>query len=215
MLLGNFNPSIFSPAWFGRYGLLTDEEVASTVVELIHPDVAIFTADWLSLRVEAYRFQALSKLSPVQIRDFVLKTFHDYLSHTPIHSMGINREVHYKLPTPEHRMRLGRSMAPLEPWVEWGQEIEKCKEPGGLMSLTMHEQRFDRPKGFLQITIQPSSTIPRKLGVFFRVNDHYEITSRENLTGCEEIMELLDGNFEKSVERAELILDQVLMKAEA
>ncbi len=214
VLLGNFNPSIFTPAWFGRYGLLTDEEVASSTLELIHPQIAAFTADWLTLRVEQTRFQAVCRISAVQVRDFVLKTFQDYLNHTPVHSMGINRQAHYKLPSHEHQMRLGRAMAPLEPWSDWGQEIDKSEEPGGLLSLTMHEPRTDRPKGFLRVTIQPSSSIPRKTGVYFAVNDHYEIASRENLTGCEEIMELLDANFEKSVERAERILDRVLTKAE-
>lgn len=214
VLLGNFNPSIFSPAWFGRYGLLTDEEVAAASVNIIHPDITEFTADWLFLHVERGRFQAQCKISSIQIRDFVLKTFQDYLSHTPVHSLGINREAHYKLPSAEHQMRLGRAMAPLEPWAEWGKEIESSKAPGGMTSLTMLEYVNDRPKGHFQINIQPSSIIPRKTGVYFVVNDHYEVASREALTGCEEMMEQLDINFEKSVERTDRILDQILEKAE-
>ena len=214
VLLGSFNPSIFSPAWFGRYGLLSDQEVAAATVTLIHPDMAIFEVDWLSIRVEPMRFQAMSHVSPIQIRDIVLKTFEDYLIHTPIHSMGINRLANFKLPSAEHRMRLGRAMAPLGPWGDWGEEIDKGEEPGGLKSLTMHQPRRDGPKGHLDITIQPTDSIPRRLGVFFQVNDHYEVASRENLTSCEEIMNLLDRHFEKSLIRAEQILDQVLTRAE-
>jgi len=214
VLLGNFNPSIFSPAWFGRYGLLTDEEVAVADVKVIHSDLALFTVDWLSLRVEQQRFQVQSQVSSIQIRDLVLKTFQDYLSHTPVHSMGINRQVHYKLPSRDHRMRFGRTLAPLEPWGDWGQEIEKGEEPGGLISLSMRQPRPDGPKGYLQVTIQPSDSIPRNSGIYFRANDHYEVASRDNLTGCEEIMTLLDSEFEKSLTRVERILDQVLAKAE-
>jgi hypothetical protein len=214
VLLGNFNPSIFSPAWFARYGLLTDEQVAAAEVTVVHPEVSIFTADWVEIRVENQRFQAQSSISPIQIRDLVLKTFVDYLPHTPIHSLGINRQAHHKLPSAEHRMRFGRALAPLAPWGEWGQEMEKSESPAGVLSLTMYQPRTDRPKGHLQITAQPSQRIARAFGVFFQVNDHYEVASRENLAGCEEIMQLLDKNFESSLERSDRILDQVLTEAE-
>jgi hypothetical protein len=214
VLLGSFNPSIFSPAWFGRYGLLSDQEVASAAVGLIHPDITIFEVDWLSIRVEPQRFQALTRVSPIQIRDIVLKTFKDYLMHTPIHSMGVNRQAHFKFRNLEQRMHLGRAMAPLAPWGPWGQDIDKGEVPGGLASLTMQQPRPSGPKGFLQITVQPSNSVPRKLGVFFQVNDHYEVASRDNLTGSEEIMEILDSQFQRSLARAEEILDQVLTEAE-
>jgi hypothetical protein len=214
VLLGSFNPSIFSPAWFGRYSLLSDEEVAAAKVGVIHPDLTQFEVDWLAIHVQSDRFQARTRISPVQIRDFVLKTFEDYLPHTPIHSLGINREAHYKLPSSEHRMRLGRKFAPLAPWGEWGQEIERGEQPGGLLSLTMIQPRSGSPKGHLQVTVQPSSLIPRKVGVVFQVNNHFEVASRVNLTGCEEMMDVLDTRFEECSVRTEQLLDQVLTEAE-
>ncbi len=217
VLLGNFNPQIFSPAWFEKYELLTEDEGASAAVQIIMPEVAQFTAGGFSIFVDRERFSASAVTSAVGIKDLVLKTFGDYLYHTPVHSLGINRDVHFKLPSQEVRMRLGRMLAPLAPWGEWGAEIEKGSGPteGGMASITMKQVGIaDRPKGYLQTTVQPSVKLPRPVGVYFQVNDHYEIEDRENLAGCEEILSLLEANFEHSIERAESIIDAVLKQVD-
>jgi hypothetical protein len=143
VLLGNFNPTIFTPAWFEKYGLLTEDEAAAADVSVIHPNIARFSAAGLTVQVENTRFSTTGVVSAVQIKDFVLKTFRDYLSHTPLRMMGINREVHFKLANADARMRLGRSLAPLAPWGDWGKEIGQTKEPGGMLSLTMHQPGLD------------------------------------------------------------------------
>jgi hypothetical protein len=216
VLLGNFNPTIFTPSWFEKYELITEEEAASAVVTVIHPDISRFAAAGLTIQVETNRFAATGTVSAIQLKDFVLKTFRDYLNHTPIRSMGINREVHFKLASADARMRLGRSLAPLEPWGEWGEMIKgsDSKDPGGMLSITMHQSGLsDRPKGHIQATIQPSSSIPRAAGVFFQINDHFE-SGDTDTNGSEVILDLLDKLFEKSVARSEWIIDQVLKTAE-
>jgi hypothetical protein len=215
VLLGNFNPTIFSPAWFEKYELITEEEATNAEVTVIHPDVASFSAAGLTIQVETNRFVATGTISSIQLKDFVLKTFRDYLSHTPVRSMGINREVHYKLPSADARMKLGRSLAPLDPWGDWGKLIGDSKEPGGMLSITMHQQGLsDRPKGHVQATIQPSARIPRMAGIFFQVNDHFEI-AENTANGSEIILDLLDTTFEASIARSEWIIDQVLKRVEA
>ena len=42
VLIGNFNPKIFQPAWFGSEGLIQKKEAEQSTIEIIHPDVVIF-----------------------------------------------------------------------------------------------------------------------------------------------------------------------------
>jgi hypothetical protein len=80
-----------------------------------------------------------------------------------------------------------------------------------MTSVGMRQQDVDdgRPKGFIQAKVEPSTKIPGHVGVFVEVNDHYEISS-ERTEGCDEIMNLLDSNFDRSIERSEFIIDQVM-----
>jgi len=216
VLLGNFNPTIFTPSWFEKYDLLTEEEAANADLTVVHPEISRFVAAGLTIQVETNRFSASGTASAIQLKDFVLKTFRDYLNHTPIRSLGINREVHYKLPSAEARMKLGRALAPLDPWGEWGKEIDESKDSGGgLISLTMHlAKEPDTVKGHTRVTIQPSAQIPRNAGVFFQVNDHSEVIE-DNINTTETVLDVLDQSFETSIAHSEWIIDQVLTRAGA
>ncbi|XUJ34097.1 hypothetical protein ACQ5SK_43565 [Bradyrhizobium japonicum] len=202
VLLGNFNPVIFTPNWFEKWGLLTEDEAANAEVSVIHPDITRFAAGGLTVQVELNRFSASGTQSAIKIKDFVLKTFRDYLSHTPIRSIGINREVHYRLPNVGARVKLGRSLAPLAPWGEFGREMEEKpgKEVGGLLSITMHRQKEGTEiKGHVQATVQPSAIIPRNVGVFFQINDHSEALDESNSS---EVILRLAGLFVRRVHQA-------------
>jgi hypothetical protein len=40
VLVGNFNPAIFQPAWLAAKGLIRESEASAAVVEVIHPELA-------------------------------------------------------------------------------------------------------------------------------------------------------------------------------
>jgi hypothetical protein len=186
----------------------------SARVDIIHSQIAKFAIDWLSLEVQPGRIQALTTQAPsVRIRDLMLRTFKEFLPHTPLNKLGINRQVHFKLPTVELRHSIGYKLAPPEAWGEWARQIKAGKgvTRGGMTSVGMRQQDVDdgRPKGFIQAKVEPSTKIPGHVGVFVEVNDHYEISS-ERTEGCDEIMNLLDSNFDRSIERSEFIIDQVM-----
>ena len=60
VLLGDFNPKIFSPFWFASEGLLGRKEAETAVPEIIHSDVSIFKSDWFRLQVNRNRFSIVT-----------------------------------------------------------------------------------------------------------------------------------------------------------
>ena len=114
----------------------------------------------------------------------------------------------------QDRDRIGNILAPKDVWGEWGPSLTAGtgRDHGGMISLTM-EQRLvdDRPKGHIRAKIEPSSRIKDgETGIFMEINDHFEIYDAEQVIGCEEIVNILEHNFDTSIKRSEWIADQIM-----
>ena len=215
VLVGNLNPRIFTPDWFARNDLFTAKEAEAAETEVIHAQIALFRMDWLTVRVEQQRFVAETTEAPyVRISDLVLRTFKEFLPHTPIGKMGINRGIHFDVGSFEVRDRIGEQLAPKEPWGKWGPLIAagEGEEHGGMISLVMEQRKVDdRPKGYIRATIQPSIKIKEgRTGIYMEVNDHYEVEHADEVGGCEEIIQMLEKGFDASISRSESIIDQIM-----
>lgn len=143
VLVGNFSPPIFTPAWFARHGMLAEEEADRAAVDIIQPTMARFHTEKVFVRVEPNRFAAETSHMPfIRVLDFVLKTFREFLNHTPMTMLGINRIVHFSVGDEPTRARIGNMLAPLEPWGAWGAAIAASKGDmrGGMLSLTMQQK---------------------------------------------------------------------------
>jgi hypothetical protein len=210
------NPKIFSPDWFARHQLISGEQAEKAEVQIIHRNVTQFNVDWLSVIVDAQRFQVTTTEAPyVRLHDLVVRTFKELLPHTPITMLGINRDVHLNLGKQEIRDRIGHILAPPEAWGEWAPKIKSGvgEKHGGMVSLTMQQRDVDdRPKGHIQATVQPSMKIKGMTGIYVAVNDHYELedSEKKKAQGGETIINLLLKNYELSLRRSDWIIDQVL-----
>ena len=216
VLLGDFNPAIFSPAWFALHGLLPRGATDGANVQIVCPQVTVFTFDWLHLEVRGDLFLAETVQAPhIRPRDLVLRTFKERVPHTPLRVLGINRHVHFRVRNPAERDRIGRTLAPVEPWGAWGQGLELDSEHGGMTSLTMSQ---NKPEGRsaddqINITVEPSTRIDdKRLGVYVRVNDHYT-AGDGGLEAGERLMALLENDFEMSLEHSKGIVDHVMSLA--
>ena len=214
VLVGSFNPAIFTPAWFGLQGLLARATVDNAELELAHPGLTQFVADWLRLSVRPDRLVAETAQDPaIRIADLAGRTFGEFLPHTPLTALGINRDVHFRVKDAAARDRIGRRLAPTGPWGDWGKELEPDGRHGGMISLTMRQHRIGgRPSGDeINVTVEPSARLG-DLGVYVRVNDHY--TARQNGSGGgSDLIERLSGDFENSIKRSEGLIDQVMSLA--
>ena len=144
--------------------------------------------------------------------DFVTKVFGEFLTHTPITHLGINRSVHFSVGTEANRNRIGRTLAPIAPWGEWGTKIEAAppETRGGFRSLVMQETKANADvSGHVQVSIQPSLKIPSNAAIFMNINDEYR-WSKSDSVGCERVIRLLATEFEKSLRYSEWIIDQVM-----
>ncbi len=215
VLLGNFNPAIFTPAWFGWQDLLPKQIVESATLKHANPQLIVFEADWLHIHVDPERFIATTSQSPYsRLQDLVVHTFQKHLLHTPLRNMGINRSVHFLVQNMQVRDKLGRQLAPTGPWGDWGRKLEPDGRHGGMRSITMMQVNPDDrpPGGEINVTIEPSSRIGGgKTGVYVRVNDHY---AWERQTTDHGIIDLLELHFDKSLKRADKIVNHIMSLTE-
>ena len=117
VLLGEFNPTIFSPRWFSSNDLLREGAVDQAEVHVIHPELADFTADWLRVQVTRDKFSAATIQAPyARLHALVQGVFGDCLYHTPLRGVGINYSVHFLVDSADTRDRMGTVLAPQEPW---------------------------------------------------------------------------------------------------
>ena len=136
MFLGQFNPAIFTPAWFGWHELLPVGMVESAELQTAQPRVTSFRADWLELQVLANRFTVKTTQSPsVRLRDLVMRIFGEQLPHTPISAMGINRNVQFLVGDFRERDRIGRRLAPTAAWASGAQSLTRMLSAGAWFRL--------------------------------------------------------------------------------
>lgn len=214
VLIGNFNPSIFTPAWFGWQNLLPKRTVDVAELQIAQPQITAFRADWLELQIVPNRFSISTAQQPfIRVRDLAIKIFREELPHTPLQSMGINRQVHFLANSLEERDHLGRLLAPTQPWGEWGRQLEPDGLHGGMTSLTMTQVNpQDRPPdGGINVTVQPSKEIGQGgTGVYIEVNDHYVVHDPNSQSASREIVNMLEKKFDESLRRAEQIIDHIM-----
>ncbi|QTA80827.1 Uncharacterized protein dnl_31400 [Desulfonema limicola] len=205
VIRGNFNPIIFSPVWFASEKLIRKEEAEKAETQIVHPDVVSFNLDWLRLQVTRDMFLAETTKEPYEevLRDLVLGTF-KLLRHTPLKLMGINRAMHFRIDSMEKWHEIGHILAPKNIWNE-------ILDKPGLKSLSIQEsERRDGLKGFIRVQVEPSSRVHP--GIFISINDHYETKDAEKTPGADEIINIIENNWEKSSKRSREITKKLLEK---
>ena len=204
VLLGDFNPKIFQPAWFAAEGLIRKQEAEEANIEIVHPEVVSFTLEWLQLQVTREHFIVATIQEPYYefVRDLVLGTF-SLLRHTPLHKMGLNTDKHFRMGSEDAWHTLGHRLVPKDLW-------QGVLDSPGMRSLTIEGKRPDGLKGYIRVQVEPSVRIHP--GVYFRVNDHYEVAEPKSVLGSQEILTCLERSWEESRRRAEHIINALLEK---
>jgi len=205
VLLGNFNPSIFQPAWLGQQGIIRPIEGEEANVQIIAPQVTSFSVDWLTLQVTQDRFTAATVDSAhfEVLRDLVVAIF-TILEHTPLKQMGINRDMHYRMPNEASWHAVGNTLAPKEKW-------ESLLQNPGLATLSVRGVRSNSTSRFVMVTVQPSQRI--QPGVYIATNEHFE-TDADGKGSTEQLINTLKTSWDSaqkySKDLAETLLDGVI-----
>ena len=222
VLLGSFNPAIFRPEWFARNEMMGEKE-SETPITLQNQQELKFEASKFNLHVSLEGF-AISDLSnhPEHIKDLVISCFGKFLPHTPIHSMGINRCIHFDAGSYEARNRVGSQLAPKTAWGKWGEEIEGSRKSedrdkhGGVISISMVQRdlEFEGRSVYVHAKAEPSVR-NRESGIFIDVNNHFDLaTDQVRETSSATAVRVLEANWEISLKRAAFIFDQIMKLTE-
>ena len=114
---------------------------------------------------------------------------------------------------------LGDTLAPKEPWGEWGAQLRvkpsgpgaESDRTGGLRAIVMEQTtRPDGHAGHIRAQLQPSSR--HRPGVYMTVNDEYRVEAPEKQIGSKRLLSLIKGEFDVSIGRSKWIIQQVLGK---
>ena len=177
VVLGSFNPAIFTPDWLEQHKLIgaEDAEKARQGAIAVTRHVTRFETDWFILQVTDEQFSVTSNgpLTPT-IKDLAIGAL-SLLPHTPVSALGVNFFAHYKMATADEYHKVGDVLAPKEIWKEMFPG-EDCAP--GMVDVTIviePAKRGDKPKtpDKKRITVQPSAKVTA--GVFFSYNDHHEL----------------------------------------
>jgi hypothetical protein len=208
VFIGNFNPKIFQPSWFASEGLIGRQEGEGAKVEVIHPDITIFSLEWAKVQVLRERFSVETKQQPYDeaLRDLAFGTF-KILKHTPLSKMGINMFMHFRIDSIEKWHEIGDKLTPKSIW-------EGVLHKPGMKSLTMEESiRRDGYKGYIHMKIEPSAKV--EPGLFFGINDHVEVKDPGTAMGSDEIICILKEIWPESHRRSEAMIYNLLERVTA
>ena len=213
VLLGNFNPAIFTPAWFALHEFWSRGVAENADLQAAHNQMMAFSTESLQVYVTPDSFHAETLQDPpVRVCDFVIRVFRELLPHTPVRAFGINRDVHFRVPNVAARDRVGRMLAPLEPWGECAELLQLGGDQSGMVSLSMRQSQPEGrpPGGQINVKVEPSVQIgDGRLGIYVQVNDHYAIDTTA-ADGRGELLGFLEDGFGASVQRANGIVDHVM-----
>ncbi len=202
VLRGSFNPAIFHPSWFASHDLIRSQEVDAANVQIVHPDAAVFAAEWLEINVVRDRFQAATTQESYYeaLRDLVIGVL-GLLYHTPLRLMGINRDFHYQLGSENAWHTVGHRLVPKADW-------EDLLEKPGMKSLVVQGVRPDDLQGYIRVKVEPSARVP--YGVYVEVNDHYELKGPNGTKSeASEAMQILSERWRNSMQRSASIAQKI------
>ncbi len=174
VIIGDFNPAIFHPSWFSSNDLLPEEETKSAHIDFIAKEIAAFSIGGISIQVSEDRLAYTTnepQYEPV-ILDLIRGTLM-LLEHTPIKTMGLNRDMVFNVGSDAARNDLGFRLAPRENWDSIG--VSR-----GMKQLTIEVERDDCSAKFVQFRVSPSYEVLN--GVFIGVNQHYLLETPERTT---------------------------------
>ncbi|MCE6957598.1 hypothetical protein LAZ40_00735 [Cereibacter sphaeroides] len=214
VMVGDFNPAIFHPEWMFSHGVEDSVPDDQVNLDVCHRDVSRFLISDTAYYVDVDRFQIQTAVAPwVQIFDKASRVFGELLTHTPIRALGINRDIHFKVPTVETRTRIGRTLAPIGPWGAFGDEME-ADDPskvGGLVSLAMRS--VSERDGYAltkNVKVEPSAQLKGNTGIYMQVNFHFMLTEPKAAEGSKRAMEVLRDEFEPTMSESEIIFNSIM-----
>lgn len=214
VLRGSFNPAIVQPWWLVQKDLINETDIETVDLKLIASEFTQFTVgEKFRLTSSADRFELITSLLPfVSIADIVVRIFKEFLPETPVRSFGINVHTLLDVGGWQARDRMGRALAPIAPWGDWGAQLpdESPEKNGGMTDLVMRQTFLeDRESGYIQARVTPFELHQVKMDV----NNHFDFESqwesKSRLTG-NDAAEIISDRFDDALGQCDYVVRQML-----
>ena len=172
VFIGDFNPSIFQPAWLASKNLIQEIEAEDAKIDVIMNELSRFQlGEWLNVEVSRNRCEFKTMKSPYfsPIKDLASNVF-KILKETPIKAVGINNIYDLSLRNEEDYYKFGDVLAPLSNWAD------VLDDPRLLnIEFVENSKTINNDTGYLKrIRISPSdSNLKLNFGINFNVNNHF------------------------------------------
>jgi len=215
VVVGNFNPPIFSPDWLERNNLIGSADAAGARE---HKDLVVakigsrVETEWFILQVLEQQLSLTSKgvLTPA-IKDLAVGIF-TLVSQTPVSAVGLNCTAHYKLANEDEYHKIGDTLVPKG---LWNKVFPGGNQWIGVANLNIKVIPSKRgvtpiPKNNKSVMIQPSGQVDN--GIFFAFNDHHEIEApKESKSTAAELVARVIGEFwEPSLDEAKRVFNGII-----
>lgn len=205
VLIGDFNPMIFHPAWLAHQELIRVNEANDAVVNVIHTDVSQFQLDWVAFQILRDRFTATIKADAYKahLGDIVQGIF-TILGHTPVKQLGINVTVKAQFKSTVDWHSFGHYLTPKSPWIN-------VLEAPGMRSVNIQGKRIDEKPGFTIFSIEPD-LITAENFANIKVNDHYDNPNLNAQTpiNANWAVEILHENYNNSIINASKMTNNLI-----
>lgn len=203
VLVGNFNPAIFHPGWFERQGLLSRAQAEGANVAAVLPELAQFSLEHDRIHVQVLPNRLTVTGTPdlqEELHVLVVETF-KILEHTPLNMLGINYNMHFRMPSDDAWHTVGHRLAPKEIW-------EELLDTPGTRSVTIQGKRPGSRAKHVRVTVEPSvQVLP---GVYFAVNEHFD---RDEKEPSSVLLDALREEWQPAIEHARTVGREILTRA--
>jgi len=202
VLVGDFTPTQFQPAWLAAKGLIRESEADSANIHVIHKDLVRFEIDWLFFEAKRDRVEIRTQKEPYfeTLRDLIVGICR-LLRNTKAVALGINHTKHFSLPNKDKLYEFGNRIAPLYNW-----QNDILKEPRVLSVEIIDFARYDGFSGSSRIRVYHEPAIPVPFPVSIDYNDHY------NLTDIREAEKILTDQWITSAEITTNLIENLWQK---
>lgn len=195
VILGGFNPPIFSPAWLRLHRLIGEEEADKAEIQVITPPIAVFSTDWVHVDVRRDRLTISTAMSQDvdRLRDLAVSVL-QILPEVPVAALGINKDVHWRAASEASFHQFGDTLAPKQFW-------KRNMVLPGTAGMQIQGIRPDEWAGWINVIVQRSSMVS-PCGIYAQVNDHFWLkkVERQPVTR-DEFSELSENNLVPAAHR--------------
>ncbi len=169
VLIGQFSPAIFQPAWLASEDLIRQEEASSAEIAVIHQDITVFSTNWFHLEVLQQRVTLSTTTNGYYqpLRDLAIGIF-SILDSTPISIFGFNKHYHFALQSQEEYLSYMEQLSPSS--VPWDDMLEAPK----FQSVSMQgKQPNSHHESHVRITVEQSNRVSN--GVAVSINEQFSL----------------------------------------